>query len=79
MFAGTGITVTGTQRFAPLLSKVAYVQILGKLGIQMQNMDNLDDSLQFYCDSTHIKPLLEKGEDPSAENNYGKRSLNDMM
>ena len=41
-------------------------------------MDNLDDSLQFFGDLAHVKSLLAKGEDPSAENNFGK-SLNDMM
>ncbi len=75
---GTGITITGAQRFAPLLSKVAYVHILGKFGTQEQNMDNLDHPLQFYYDSSHLKPLMAKGTDPSAGDNYGK-SLNDIM
>ena len=75
---GTGITIDGAQRFAPLLSKAAKVLRMGKLHTQAPNMSNLDDTLQFFGDLAHVKSLLAKGVDPSVEDNYGK-SLNDMM
>ena len=34
--------------------------------------------LQFFGDLANVKSLLEKGVDPSSEDDFGK-SLNDMM
>ena len=73
---GTGVTVVGAQRFTDIKAKW---YTFGILHSHTPNMDDLNDSLQFFFDDlTYIRSLLAKGEDPSAQDNLGK-SLNDIM
>ena len=53
------------------------MHVLGKLHTHPPNMDDLNGHLIFFGDLAHVKSLLAKGVDPSAQDNFGK-SLNDM-